>query len=68
MSLAIAIVAFTLGAVLSLWLGYKFISAGWSHACHCATCKHVFIDMLERHQAEQHECYWRRLFRRSPPG
>jgi len=66
MSLAIAIIAFTLGAALAAYFLYKLATMGWTHACHCSFCKHFFIDLLEKHQDQQvEECFYKRVIQRA---
>ncbi len=43
--LATAIVAFTLGVLLTIWAAAGLWKIVWRHASHCAICKQRFIAM-----------------------
>jgi hypothetical protein len=61
--LATAIVAFTLGVLLSVWAAVWLYKTVWRHASHCAICKQRFIDALEEHEDNGTPCFWKKFAR-----
>ena len=63
--LAIAIVAFTLGALVSASAIWWFVKEGWNHALHCNFCKEkFFFEPLSEHEDHGTACAWKRIMRR----
>jgi hypothetical protein len=62
--LAAAIVAFTLGVVLTAVFFWKIYVQVWVHACHCSVCKELFLEALQKHEDTGTECHWKSIVRR----
>jgi hypothetical protein len=59
--IAIAILAFTLGAALGIWVLFVSMKAFLRHVYHCGECKRQWIRKFDQHEDREGKCWWKML-------